>query len=70
MGSPRFFWAVTVAVIPLVAPACAVAQTSGGLRSSELGRTGPSSNNVNQPAPQKPPRRGRSRPARAGKTPH
>ncbi len=61
MGSPRFLWAVTVAVIPLVAPPAALAQSSSGTRSTELGRDGPPSSNINEPAPRKAPRRGRSR---------
>lgn len=61
MASPRFFWTVTVAVIPLVSAPAALAQTSGGMRPSELGRNGPPAGHVTEPAPTKPSRRGRSR---------
>ena len=65
MGSPRFFWAVTVAVLPLVTPPAVLAQTSSGPRSSDADRNGSNAANQIDAAPRKPPRRGRSR---AGQT--
>jgi tetratricopeptide (TPR) repeat protein len=64
MGSPRFLWAVTAAVVPLVAAPAGLAQSrSTGTGPSDLDRNSPPSSNVIDSAPQKPPRRGRSRTA-------
>jgi tetratricopeptide (TPR) repeat protein len=64
MGSPRFLWAVTAAVVPLVAAPAGLAQSrSNGSGPSNLDRNGPPSSNVIDSAPQKPSRRGRSRTA-------
>ena len=61
MGSPRFVWAVTAAVLPLVAMPAGLAQTSRGPASSDLGRNTSATDNPIEQAPRKPPRRGRSR---------
>ena len=64
MGHRRSFWAVTAAVLPLLAPPSAQAQSSTGTRTSDLGRNGEPSTKVVDPAPRKSPRRGRSRTVR------
>jgi tetratricopeptide (TPR) repeat protein len=61
MGSPRLFWAVSMTIIPMVAPLAVVAQSAGGMRSSELGRSEKLTTTPGKPALRRPPRRGRSR---------
>jgi tetratricopeptide (TPR) repeat protein len=61
MGRRRSSWAVTTALLPMVAPLAALAQTSNGMRSSDLGRNGPPSTKISEPAAGKPSRVGRSR---------
>jgi tetratricopeptide (TPR) repeat protein len=61
MGSPRYFWAVTVVVLPLVSPPAILAQTSSGRRSSDAGQNGSKPANQVDAAHRKPPKRGRSR---------
>ncbi len=63
MGSPRFLWAVTAAVLPVVAAPTALAQPSTGTGSSDVAQNGPSSSKVIDPTPRKSPRRGRARTA-------
>ena len=58
MGSPRFFWAVTVAVIPLSAPACSLAQTSGGMRFVRAGPQRPILERYQHARPPEAPRAG------------
>jgi tetratricopeptide (TPR) repeat protein len=61
MGRRQLSWAVTTALLPMVAPLAALAQTSNGMRSSDLGRNGPPSTKISEPARQKLSRAGRSR---------
>jgi tetratricopeptide (TPR) repeat protein len=63
MGTQRFLWAVTAAVVPMVAAPAAPAQSSTGTRSSDLDRNGRSSTQTIEPAPRKSPKRGRSQTA-------
>ena len=56
MGSPRFFWAVTVAVPSHGRATCALAQTSTGMRSSDLGRNGPAVDQDQRARPPESPR--------------
>ena len=61
MGSPRFLWAVTAAVLPIVAAPAALAQSSTGTRSTDIGPDGRPSTSVVHPTPRKSPRRSRAR---------